>query len=105
MKEVSGITAGDESLPGSAVVPVLLGDKPPPTYSIRRPIAVKSFFCRSATQSLRDSVGGKPLPDRVAAWRAFGDMIPSYNPIIAHSQASWLKRSTRLTFLVARKNP
>ena len=105
LKEVSGIAAGDESLPGSAVVPVLLGDKPPPTYSIRRSIAVTSLFCRSATQSLRDSVGGKPLPDRVAAWRAFGDMIPSSNPIIAHRQTSWLKRSYTVNFLSGKKKP
>ena len=56
-------------------------------------------------RSLRDSVGGKPLPDRVAAWRAFGDMIPSYDPIIAHSQASWLKRSYKVHFLTDKKKP
>ena len=42
---------------------------------------------------MRDSVGGKPLPGNVAALGDVGDMIPSYSPIIAHSQASWLKHS------------
>ena len=58
MREVSGIAAGDESLPGSAVVPVLLGDK-----------------------------------------------IHSYNTIIAHSQASCLKRSYTVRCLTDKKKP
>ena len=32
-------------------------------------------------------------------------MIPSYNPIIAHSQASWLKRSYTVNFLSGKKKP
>ena len=41
--------------------------------------------------------------------QVFGDKIPSYmllsKPIIAHSQASWLKRSYAVNFLTGKKKP
>ena len=54
---------------------------------------------------MRDSIGGKPLPDSAAASGAVGDVIPSYNPIIAYRQASWLKRSYTVHFLTDKKKP
>ena len=57
----------------------------------------------------RSSYQARHLPDGVWVAEAFGDRIPSYIFLskrrIAHSQASWLKRSYTVNFLAGKKTP